>query len=110
MRGGRSNFSGECGNIFCCVKLTIELLDRGGGNRGRYGNFNDDQGREDSYSGGGRPAYGHQNSRDGGNYGNREGRFNNYDGNRGGNRSGGAGYEPERRTSESMSSLSLEGK
>lgn len=86
------------------------MVDRGGGNRGRYGNFNDDQGREEGGYSGGRQAYGHQNSREG-NYGNREERgYNNYGGNRGGNRGGGAGYDTERRTSESMSSLSLEGK
>ena len=92
------------------------ILDRGGGNRGRYGNFGEDNNRDDGYSGGGRQNYGHQN-RDN-QYGNREDRpYNNY-GNRGGNRGGGGGggggggsggYEQERRTSESMSSLSLEG-
>lgn len=98
MRGGRTNFS-----------------DRGGGNRGRYGNFTDDQNREEGYSGGGRQNYGgHQNREGGGNYGNREDRYQNYGGGgtrgshtRGGH-GGGSNYDPERRTSESMSQLSLE--
>lgn len=86
-------------------------LDRGGGNRGRYGNFGDDNNREDGFSGG-RQNYGQRDN----NYGNREDRYNNY-GNRGshsrggaGGGGGGSGYEQERRTSESMSQLSLEGK
>lgn len=93
--------------------------DRGGGNRGRYGNFNDDQNRDEGFSGG-RQNYGQQN-RDGNGYGNREERgFNNYGGNRGshsrggggnGGGAGGSNFEPrERQTSESMSQLSLEGK
>jgi len=97
MRGGRTNFN-----------------DRGGGNRGRYGNFNDDQNREEGYSGGGRQNYGGHHNREGGNFGNREERYNNYGGggsrgshNRGGH-GGGSNYDQERRTSESMSQLSLE--
>lgn len=94
IRGGRNNFN-----------------DRGGGNR-RYGNFNDDQNRDDGFSGG-RQHYGQRDqNRDGNNFGNREERYNNYGGNRGShNRGGGgsgSGYEQERRTSESMSQLSLE--
>ncbi|CAO1422176.1 unnamed protein product [Diamesa hyperborea] len=92
-----------------------------GGNRGRYGNFNEGsdggQGREEggSYGGGngGRHFGGRDGGRDGGGYGNRDGgdRYNNY-GNRGGQRGGSrdGGYEGdrERRTSESMSQLSIE--
>lgn len=87
------------------------LSDRGG-NRGRYGNFNDDQNREEGFSGG-RQNYGQ--NREGNSYGNREERYNNY-GNRGANPRGGgggssgSGYDQERRTSESMAHLSLEGK
>ncbi|CRL07079.1 CLUMA_CG020078, isoform A [Clunio marinus] len=94
MRGGRNNFN-----------------DRGGGNRGRYGNFNDDHNRDDGRFGGGRQHYGHQNRGEGNHYGTRDDRYNNYGGgNRGSHsRGGGAGgFEQERRTSESMSQLSLE--
>lgn len=87
------------------------FADRGGGNRGRYGNFNDDQSREEGFSGG-RQNYGRDQNREG-HFGHREERFNSYGGSRGShNRGGGAagsGFEQERRTSESMSQLSLEG-
>lgn len=110
MRGGRNNFNGELNSDGVEPSHDGALADRGGGNRPRYGNFSDDNNRDDGFSGG-RQNYGQQN-RDGNNYGNREERFNNYGGNRGargGGGSGGSGYEPERRTSESMSQLSLEG-
>ena len=114
MRGGRNNFNGELAGLKEEENLLINvILDRGGGNRGRYGNFNDGD-RDEGFSGG-RQHYG-QNREGGGNYGNREERgFNNYGGNRGshnrggGGAHGGAGYDQERRTSESMSQLSLEG-
>jgi hypothetical protein len=122
MRGGRNNFNGEFHSIILKNFKTFiaVILDRGGGgNRGRYGNFNDEHNRDDGYSGGGgRGNYGHQNREGGGNYGNRDDRgYNNYGGNRGGARNdrGGGGardgghFEQERRTSESMSQLSLEG-
>lgn len=92
------------------LKSLSFLSDRG--NRGRYGNFNDDQNRDEGFSGG-RQNYGQ--NRDGNSFGNRDERYNNY-GNRGANRgggggggSGGSGYDQERRTSESMAHLSLEG-
>lgn len=115
MRGGRNNFNGEWRIEWDLGiwKLVSSFLDRGGGgNRGRYGNFSDDNNREEGGFSGGRQNYGHRD----GNYGNREERgYNNY-GNRGNRGAGGGGggagggYEQERRTSESMSSLSLEGK
>lgn len=97
------------------------MTDRGGPNRGRYGNFNEDReegggfNRENRHFGGeGRGG------RDGGNY-NRDDRYNNY-GQRGGNhqrggggsggeRGAGAGYDNDRRNvTETLSNLSLEGK
>lgn len=110
MRGGRNNFNGELVMTVVVMIIIVKFwLDRGGGNRGRYGNFSDDNNRDEGFSGG-RQNYGQQ--RDGNNYGNREERYNNY-GNRGSHNrggGGGSGYEQERRTSESMSQLSLEGK
>lgn len=113
MRGGRNNFNGK----LCIHSITYRdssfgsISDRGGGNRGRYGNFGSDDGNnrdEGGWSGGGRQSYGQ--NREGGNFGNRDERYNNYGGNRGGStRGAGGGYEQERRTSESMSQLSLEG-
>lgn len=97
------------------------ILERGGPNRGRYGNFNEERGEEEGgYNRNNRQHYG---DREGGasNY-NRGGggagagggeRFNNYGGNRGGNHQrGGAagGYDNDRRNvTDTLSQLSIEG-
>jgi hypothetical protein len=76
MRGGRNNYNGK-DLIYLIIKLLIifsNLLDRGGSNRGHYGNFNENESYSRRHDSGGSSSGGYEG-------GNMRGGRSNYNGN-----------------------------